>query len=211
VTEPPAAPAEELSQITERYRRRADVFEQLVAQVPPERWDWPSPCTDWDARAVVGHVIGMHAAMLAPLDRRLSPASLAEDPLGAFRSARADVEALLADADVAATVVPTPMGPTSFADHVDQVVSADLVQHGWDLARATGQDDTIDPAELEQLWPMAQAIPEVMRTPGAFGPGIVVYGPVVEVPDDAPLQHRVLGLLGRDPDFVPGKDRLTGG
>jgi uncharacterized protein (TIGR03086 family) len=206
MTDPSVAPADGVPQIADRYQRRADAFENLVAQVPPDRWDWPSPCTDWDARAVVEHVIGMHGAMLAPLDRRLNPApSLIDDPLGAFRSARADVEALLADPDIAATVVPTPMGPTSFADHVDQVVSADLVQHGWDLARATGQDDTIDPAELAQLWPMAQAIPDVMRIPGAFGPGIVVYGPIVEVPPDAPLQHRVLGLLGRDPKFVPGK------
>ena len=175
-----------------------------MAQVPPDRWDWPSPCADWDARAVVGHIIIMHAAMLAPVGRELSPASLADDPLGAFRSARADVAALLDDPEVAATVVQTPMGPSTFADHVDQVVSADMVQHGWDLARATGQDDTIDPVELEQLWPMVQAIPEVMRIPDAFGPGIVVYGPIVDVPADAPLQHRVLGLLGRDPNFVAG-------
>ena len=205
MTDPSAAPAEGVAHIAERYRRRADVFEHLVAQVPPDRWGWPSPCTDWDARAVVGHVIVMHAAMLAPVGRQLRPASLADDPLGAFRSARADVATLLDDPEVAATVVPTPMGPSTFADHVDQVVSADLVQHGWDLARATGQDDTIDPAELEQLWPMVQAIPEVMRIPDAFGPGIVVYGPIVDVPADAPLQHRVLGLLGRDPNFVPGK------
>ena len=198
-----------LSQLVERYSRRADAFENLVAQVPADRWEWPSPCADWDARAVVGHIIDMHAAMLSPLGRELSPASLAADPLGAFRSARADVTALLADPETAQATVSTPMGPTSFAEHVDQVVSADMVQHGWDLARATGQDDTIDPAELEALWPMVQTIPEVMRTPGAFGPGIVVYGPIVEVPSDAPLQDRVLGLLGRDPKFVPGQPEAT--
>ncbi|MDX2968775.1 hypothetical protein [Kribbella solani] len=51
--------------------------------------------------------------------------------------------------------------------------------------------------------PTAVAIPpELMakyRTPGAFGGGIEVYGAEVVVPPDAPLQDRLLGLLGREP------------
>ena len=207
MTEPSEPPPTELSQIVERYRRRADVFEHLVAQVPPDRWEWPSPCADWDARAVVGHIIDMHAAMLAPAGPRAQSGLAGRRIRWAPSGPPAPMSRLCSTTPRVpqATVVQTPMGPTSFAEHVDQVVSADMVQHGWDLARATGQDDTIDPAELEQLWPMVQAIPEVMRTPGAFGPGIVVYGPIVEVPADAPLQHRVLGLLGRDPNFVAGQ------
>ena len=42
-----------------------------------------------------------------------------------------------------------------------------------------------------------------MRTPGAFGPGIVVFGPEVPVPADAPLQDRLLGFIGRDPYLRP--------
>ena len=57
--------------------------------------------------------------------------------------------------------------------------------------------------DVARLWSSALAIPaELMhrlRTPGAFGPGIEVYGPEVAVPADAPLQDRLLGLLGRDP------------
>src|SRR5688572_14226262 len=142
----------------------------------------------------------MHAAMLQPIGRGLSRApTVDDDPLAAFRSARADVEALLDDPGLAATVITSPAGQMTAAEHVDQVVSEDMVLHGWDLARATGQDDTIDPAEVERMWPAAQQIPDMMRTPGAFGPGIVVYGPAVAVPSDAPLQDRLLGLLGRDP------------
>jgi uncharacterized protein (TIGR03086 family) len=189
-----------VSEIADRYRTRADAFQSKVAAARPDRWGDRSPCADWTARDVVGHIIDMHGVMLRPLGRGLSPApALADDPLGAFTAARADVEALLADPEVAATEVDTPMGRSTVEQHVDQVVSTDLVIHGWDLARAIGQDDTIDPAEVDRMWPGVQHIPEEMRIPGAFGPGVVVFGPEVKVPEDASRQDRLLGLLGRDP------------
>jgi uncharacterized protein (TIGR03086 family) len=194
---------DDLEDVRARYASRADRFEALVAGAAPETWDDPSPCDDWLARDVVQHALDMHVTMLRPLDREPTPApSVAEDPLAAFRAARADVEALLDDEGLARGEVQTPMGPMRLADHVDQVASADLVLHGWDLARATGQDDTMDPREVEAMWPGVQQLDERMRTPEAFGPGIVVFGPLVDVPEDAPLQDRLLGLVGRDPAWV---------
>lgn len=193
-----------MTEIADRYRRRADAFEATAAGVAPERWGDQSPCAKWKARDVVGHVVEMHAAMLRPAGRQPSPApEVADDPLAAFRSARADVESALHDPDVAGQRCTTPIGDMSFEEHVDGVVSEDLVIHRWDLARATGQDDTIDPEELDHLWAMAQGITEELRTPEFYGPGIVVYGPAVPVPHDAPLQDRILGLLGRDPARQP--------
>ena len=59
------------------------------------------------------------------------------------------------------------------------------------------------PEDVERLWSLTIAIPadvmEKYRTPGAFGPGVEVYGPEVRVAEDAPLQDRLLGLIGRDP------------
>ncbi|GEL23566.1 hypothetical protein PSU4_25200 [Pseudonocardia sulfidoxydans NBRC 16205] len=201
----------EVDEIAARFRRRADAFDTTVAGVPPGRWADPSPCAEWTARDVVGHVVDMHQAVLRPVGRALSPApSVGEDPLAAFRAARADVEAMLADHDVAERVVDTPMGRSTAAAHVDGVVSQDMVLHRWDLARATGQDDTIDPDEVARLWPEVSTMPEAMRTPGAFGPGIVVFGPQVLVPADASLQDRLLGAIGRDPGFTPRSEGLRG-
>jgi uncharacterized protein (TIGR03086 family) len=154
---------------------------------------------------VVQHVLDMHAAMLRPLGRPLTEAPAVDvDPLTAFRSARHDLMEVLTDDEVAPSDVSTPVGTMTLAEHIDQVASEDLVVHGWDLARATGQEHRLDPEEVERLWPAAQAMDERMRTPGAFGPGIVVFGPVVEVPADAPMPDRLLGLLGRDPYWVAG-------
>ncbi|RBQ18557.1 TIGR03086 family protein [Spongiactinospora rosea] len=193
-----------MTEIADRYRRRADAFARTIDGVRPEQWADPSPCADWDARDVVRHIIDMHAVMLAPLGRTLSPApGVDTDPAAAFRAARADVEAILDDPAVAAAKCDTPAGRVSAEDHVDRVVSDDLPLHGWDLARATGQDDTIDPVDVERLWAGTSSLPaellEQFRTPGAFGPGVVVFGPEVKVPADAPVQDRLLGMIGRDP------------
>ncbi len=191
-----------MSEIADRYRRRADAFDRIVTGVRADQWSNPSPCAEWTARGVVGHVLDMHGVVLRPLDRSLSPApTLDEDPLAAWRSARADIEVVLADLDVAGAECQTPTGPMTVEQHIDGVPSADLVIHGWDLARATEQDDTIDPDEIAAMWPGVQQIPEEMRIPDYFGPGVVVFGPAVDVPDDAPVQDRVLGQLGRDPNW----------
>ncbi|WP_405574428.1 TIGR03086 family metal-binding protein [Streptomyces sp. NBC_01167] len=193
-----------MTDIADRYRRHADDFESKVAAVRPEQWDNPSPCARWSARDVVGHIVVMHGVMLRPLDRRPSRApSVEKDPLAAFRAARADVETVLDDPGLAAAPCETPSGPLTAEQHIDRVVSDDLVLHGWDLARATGQDETMPADDVERMWRGTSAIPaEVMekfRTPGAFGPGVEVFGAEVPVPEDAPLQDRLLGLIGRDP------------
>jgi uncharacterized protein (TIGR03086 family) len=144
-----------------------------------------------------------------PLDRELSSApSVADDPVGASRAARADIEAVLDDPALADRECHTPNGRMTVEQQIGDVVSDDLVLHGWDLARATGQDDTMDPDDVERLWSITTAIPpelmEKYRTPGAFGPGDEVYGPEVKVSEDAALQDRLLGLIGRDPGWLPG-------
>lgn len=197
-----AITAAAVAEIAQRYRRRADIFDGTVAAVGSDDWGRPSPCAEWDARDVVRHVVDMHHVMLRPYGREPAAApGVDDDPLAAFRAARAEVEAILDDRELATRRTESPAGTMAGADMVDQVASADLVIHRWDLARATGQDDAIDPEELERMWPAFQQIPDVMRVPGAFGPGITVFGPVVEVPADASLQDRALGLVGRDPHW----------
>lgn len=193
-----------MTAIADRYRRHADAFEDKIAAVRPEQWSNQSPCAAWTARDVVDHIVAMHGYMLRPVGREPSAApSVTDDPLGAFRAARADVQALLDDPGLAGADCDTPAGRMPVERQIDEVVSDDLVLHGWDLARATGQDDTMDPEDVARLWSSTTAIPpEVMekfRTPGAFGPGVEVYGQEVQVPEDAPLQDRLLGLIGRDP------------
>ncbi|WP_113705318.1 TIGR03086 family metal-binding protein [Nonomuraea lactucae] len=187
-----------MNTVAGRYRTRADAFERKVAGVRPDQWSNQSPCEEWTARDVVRHVIDMHGVMLRPLGRRLSPVpTVDDDPLAAFRSARADVEAVLDDPELALSEDDTPVGRLTVEQHIDQVISADLVIHGWDLARAVGQDDRIDPAEIDRVWKVWQGVFMVLGEDRLRAHG--VCGPEVKVPEDAPAQDRLLGLLGRDP------------
>jgi uncharacterized protein (TIGR03086 family) len=189
-----------MGEIAERYQRRAGQFEQKVAAVQPDQWGNQSPCAQWSARDVVDHVVMMHGVMIMPVGRTLEAA---DDPLTAFQQARAAVEAVLADPALSAQPCKTPTGQMTVEDQIDQVVSDDLVLHGWDLARATGQDETMDPVDVERLWASTTGVPadvmEKYRTPDAFGPGIEVFGAEIPVPEDAPLQDRLLGYIGRQP------------
>ncbi|WUI03348.1 TIGR03086 family metal-binding protein [Spirillospora sp. NBC_00431] len=198
----------EFEEIVRRYRRRADAFGAKVAAVRDDQWGDPSPCEKWTAADVVQHIVDMHGVMLRPLGRALSAApSVADDPVAAFRAARADVEAVLADPALYGQECDTPSGRLTVLRHIDQVVSRDLPLHGWDLAKATGQDATIDPADVEESFAGVEAIPEetmrMLRTPGAFGPGVEVFGPEVKVGPDASPQDRLLGFIGRDPRWRP--------
>ena len=113
--------------------------------------------------------------------------------MAAFQAARADLERVLDDPELADREYDGMFGRTSVAATVDQFMAFDLVVHGWDLARATGQDETIDAAEVERILGFVERMgTSTMRDNG-------VTGPEVPVPADAPAQDRMLGLLGRDP------------
>jgi len=177
----------------DRYRTLADAFEAEVAAVAPDAWDDPTPCDEWTVRDLVAHVVDVHAMMLAPLERTLSDApDVAADPLGAYRAARADVDAVLADPALAGTEYDGQLGRTTVGDTIDRFLGFDLVVHGWDLAKATRQDTTMDPAEVARTWAMVEQLSESMREYGVTGPEVAV-GP------DASQQDRLLGRLGREP------------
>jgi uncharacterized protein (TIGR03086 family) len=76
----------------------------------------------------------------------------------------------------------------------------ELVIHGWDVARASGQPYDCDPASLEAV----HGFVAQFSGPGMEEQRAGLFGPVVDVPDDAPLLDRVIGLTGRDPGWSPG-------
>lgn len=181
--------------IADRYRRRAASFTETAIAVPDDQWSAPSPCTEWDARALVAHVVGSQETFARLVDRELDPGPLVDDdPVGAWTVARDQTQAALDDPELAGVVFEGFTGRTTFAEAVDRFLSLDLVIHRWDLARAVGVDETIPELDIDQLEQsmavMDERMGEAMRGPTAFGPELTP-------PEGADRQTRLLAFVGR--------------
>ena len=88
-----------MSNLIERHRRACDGFARVADAVPSEKWDRPTPCTDWDARALVEHVIGFHDfLLLRPLGRRAERPR--DDPAARWTATAAALFTVLAEPGV---------------------------------------------------------------------------------------------------------------
>jgi uncharacterized protein (TIGR03086 family) len=182
-----------MSEVSERYRRLAGAMTEKIEQVPSDRWSSQSPCEKWTARDLVGHLVDVHGMFMGLVGRELQPGPDAgSDPLGAWTSARDQLQADLDDPERAGTEFDGLAGRSTFAEAVDRFVCFDLNIHGWDLARATGLDERIEPAELPKLWATAESFGDAIRSEN-------VCGPPVEVSEGASEQDRLLAFLGRQP------------
>lgn len=139
------------------------------------------------------HVIDLHAHIPAYVGLSLDfDGSVDEDPAGAWAQARERMEELLDDPQRADLEHEGYFGHTRLADTVDKFQGIDLLVHGWDIARATGQDETLPTQEVCRVHQDALSLGDGLRVDG-------VCEPAVAVADDAPEQDRLLGLLGRTP------------
>jgi uncharacterized protein (TIGR03086 family) len=93
----------------------------------------------------------------------------------------------------------TAGGVTMPAGQIGAVALDELVLHGWDLARATGQTFTCDPASTAVVLTFTSASAQPEQAAARDG----LFGPVVDVPEDAPAFDRALGFAGRDPAWTP--------
>lgn len=174
-------------------------LERVVRLLPADSWELPTPA-DVTVRELVEHVVAgnRYAALLVTgLTAAEARSRLADDQLGVDARA-AVVESSAAQlAAFAATpddlVVRHPAGdlsPSAFLRY--RLV--DLVVHAWDLLRAAGLDETLDPAVVSGLWSSVEPhLPEMLAF-GAYGDG-----PSGDLPPDAPTQARLLDAFGRRP------------
>jgi len=181
-----------MSEQSERFRRVAAEFTAKVDGVSD--WDAPAPVDGWVARDVVGHLVEWVPSLFYGawgLDSGAAP-TVEEDPGGAWAAMRDTLQAALDDPAVADEVRDLPPGAMSFAAAIDMLVTNDVFLHTWDLARATGQDERLDAAEVHDLLVGMEPMDEMLRQSGH-------YGPRVPVPDDADEQTKLIAFIGRQP------------
>src|ERR1700761_129868 len=183
----------------DRHREIGQLFTDRVRGV--RSWDVPSPVPEWTARDVVRHLTEWFPPFLAGGTGIQLPAGpgAAADPVTAWQVQDDAVPALLDDPATAGLVLSNePLGQLPLDRAIDQFYTADVFMHTWDLARATGQDDRLDPDFCAMLLSGMEPLEEVIRSSGQ-------YGPRVPVKDDAEAQAKLLGFIGRDPYWTSGK------
>jgi len=169
--------------------------EVIVAGIRPGQWPAPTPCTELDVRDVVNHLVSgnrLFAALVrgGPLPDR-GEDHLDGDPLASFQQAAGELREAFAAPGVLESVYTAPFGsgPGAALAHVRIV---ELLMHGWDLARATGQQADF-PADVAER---ALAAARRQLTSRPEGPG-APFAAEVPVADDAPAVDRLAGFLGR--------------
>jgi uncharacterized protein (TIGR03086 family) len=181
-----------MTDVADRYRRLSAAFADRIANVPAGAWDDPTPCPDWTVRDLVGHVVQSQGMFRTFVGREAPEVDVTADPAAAFDTVRTLVQGDLDDPERAGSTFEGHFGTQTFEQAVDRFLVFDLVVHGWDLARATGQDERIEPDDVERVAAAAAGMGDAMRSPGAFGPEL-------PVPPGADPQAQLLGFLGRQP------------
>jgi uncharacterized protein (TIGR03086 family) len=179
--------------IADRYRRLRTAFADRIRQVPPHGWANPSPCEEWTALDLVGHVIDTQGMFEQLVGRTLEPGpAVADDALGAFTAATVQVQTHLDDPVTAAAEFDGAFGRSTFEDAVDGFLCFDLVVHGWDLARAAGLDERLEPDDIARVREATAGFGDALRSPG-------VCGAEISPNEDASEQDKLLAFLGRRP------------
>jgi uncharacterized protein (TIGR03086 family) len=174
----------------------------VVRAIRPDQLTAPTPCRDFDVRGLIDHMLQWGPALV-----RASGTTAADIPPDGDPRDRLERQI-----DQLAVAWSTPNawrgmasmgGPQEMpAQMIGAMALGEIVVHGWDLARATGQEIAWDPKLLDFLHG------EVAKTAG-MGREVQAYGHEVPVPETATALDRMLGLTGRDPAWtnsvVPGR------
>jgi uncharacterized protein (TIGR03086 family) len=142
----------DMDALIEQFRSAEAPLRQVIEAVPADRWDSQSPCDEWSAREVVGHLIDAQRQHLLRHGSTLpDPPDVGADPATAWREHVAAVEPLISDDSVMATGFDGHFGPTTVGETLQRFYLFDMVAHRWDLATATGQETSFTDAEMDQM------------------------------------------------------------
>lgn len=198
--------------IIDRFVLASAAFERALRTVRPEQWTWPTPCIEWNVRQLVNHMTrgnlnyvrlvqgGTRAEFLQLRDVD----ALGTDPVGAYARSMAECADAFAVPGALQGILDYPLGQVT-GERALAVRTTDSAIHTWDLARAVGADDNLDPSlvawiddQLEAIYAGLAETPTAVETTHRFfaAPGDVLDG-------HASRQDRLLCRMGRNPAREP--------
>lgn len=177
----------------QRHQAFADRFTRVTVGVAD--WDAPTPVTEWQTRDVVDHLVTWFGEFFETGTGIRLPDDPHTDPVRRWARRAADVQDLLEAPPVGSFRHPM-IGDLPVDLAIDRFYTPDIFMHTWDLARASGQDDTLDSEICRQLLEGMEGMEEALRSSGH-------YGPRVPVDPEADVQTRLIAFIGRDPEWNP--------
>lgn len=181
----------------EAFRRSTMEFDARVQQIADGQWESPTPCTEWNVRDLVNHLVYedrwakplFDGKTIAEVGDAFDGDLLGADPKKAWSDARAEAVGAVSADDAMEKIVHLSFGDIPGSDYTMQLL-CDHVIHAWDLARAIGADEKLDPELVKMCHDVMAPQEQTLRRSGSFGDR-------VSVPQDADLQTRLLALVGR--------------
>lgn len=183
------------------YHRTVERWADCVCAVADDQWTAPTPCRDWDVRALVNHLAGedlwtvplLGGSTIEEVGSRFDGDLLGADPATTALDAAKAATTAVAERLPRGGTVHLSFGETDVAEYVWQL-AADHLVHSWDLSAALGTDRHLDSAVLAGVAGWFADREDGYRSAGAVGPRAASGG--------GPQQD-LLAAFGRDPDWGP--------
>ena len=171
------------------WRLGAAGLDQRVAEITADDWSAPTCCPDWDVRQLVGHAIDSQRFVPKALGASGGVDVTGEDLIEVWRAVCTSADQALSVAGAMDQVVTLPFGVMPVGAGLG-FPTGDLLVHTWDLARAIGVDDRLNPDACAVVYESLVPLDGSLRAPGFFGPKL-------EPAPDADEQARLLAFVGR--------------
>jgi uncharacterized protein (TIGR03086 family) len=179
------------------FRQAVAEFDARVRQVGDHQWQAPTPDEDWAVRDLVNHVVGedlwapllLAGSTIAEVGDRFEGDVLGAEPEAAWAAASAQAVRAVEENGAMGRIVHLSFGDFPGSEYALQLFADHLI-HAWDLARAIGADETLDPESVEIVYGRMKPHESELNSSGVFGSH-------VEPADGAGLQTQLLAVFGR--------------
>jgi uncharacterized protein (TIGR03086 family) len=172
------------------HQRAQATFAHVLVNVTSDQLSSPTPCAEWDVKALIDHVIAGNQRVVERAGGQVAP--LPEDRGAAHRASAEAAQETFAAPQALTRTYQLPIGEIPGTAFIE-VRTSDLLVHAWDLAMATGQPTDLDPELAEYVLAFSK---QMMSRPGLRGDGRP-YGGEQPCADQRPAADQVAAFLGR--------------
>lgn len=170
--------------------------EPCILEIRPDEFSNPTPCSDWDLRALLNHLVYellwvpelLNGKTVAEVGSKFDGDVLGDDPVAAWKKASSEAAKAVERTDLAAQVHLSSRDVP--ASEYIMEMSNDVLIHGWDVGQSINCSLIFEPEVAQALYDFIEPQAAEWRAGGSFGDEVTVSA-------DAGLQTKLLALEGR--------------